>query len=153
MRLREAKLNNAVDNGGDELPDAAALAEIKKHRWAMVNYWQPIRHNVTRDALAVCDARSVPPEDMFLDLPEAVEKKKFSSVYLKAPEKENKHQWYYLSDMRPDEVLIIKCTDTKTDGRARLCPHTAFVGDQDHGPVRNSIEVRTLVCWDDQDVE
>ena len=28
--------------------------------------------------------------------------------------------------METDEVLLLKCYDSKTDGRARFAPHTAF---------------------------
>ena len=36
------------------------------------------------------------------------------------------HRWYYKSGMEPGEVLLIKCFDSKEDGRARRVPHTAF---------------------------
>jgi hypothetical protein len=50
----------------------------------------------------------------------------------------------------PEEVLLIKCFDSKTDGRARRVPHSSFVDqefeDQDK---RESIEVRALVFHPD----
>ncbi|KAF2170025.1 hypothetical protein M409DRAFT_64408 [Zasmidium cellare ATCC 36951] len=135
------------------LPDEETMGIIQKHRWAMINYWQPIRNPVTRDALAVCDARTVPEDDLFEDPPEVIEKVKFFGTwYMKAP-KNDEHKWYYYSDMRTDEALLIKCFDSKLDGRARRAPHTAFTGSKDHGPVRSSVEIRTLVCWEDEDVE
>jgi hypothetical protein len=63
------------------------------------------------------------------------------------------NDWYYASEMRPDEVLLIKCFDSKKDGRARLSPHGAFQLEEDHGPARRSCEVRCLVFWEDQSVE
>jgi hypothetical protein len=36
------------------------------------------------------------------------------------------HRWFYVPDMRTDEALPIKCFDSKTVGRARFAPHTAF---------------------------
>ena len=49
--------------------------------------------------------------------------------------------------MQPDEALLLKCFDSKTDGRARFAPHTAF--DDPTAPAdvlpRESIEIRTLV--------
>ena len=65
----------------------------------------------------------------------------------------NAHQWYYASEMKPDEALMIKCFDSKKDGRARRTPHTAFQTDKDFGGPRQSIEVRCLVFWEDQDAE
>ena len=57
------------------------------------------------------------------------------------------HQWYYAPELRRDEALLLKCYDSKTDGRARFAPHTAF---QDptapaDAPPRESIELRTFV--------
>jgi hypothetical protein len=49
--------------------------------------------------------------------------------------------------MRTDEALLLKCYDSKTDGRARFAPHTAFSDPKapaDASP-RESIELRALV--------
>lgn len=55
------------------------------------------------------------------------------------------HQWYYLSDQTPDEVMLIKCFDSDTD-KARLAPHSAFLDTTSpaDAPHRQSIEVRAL---------
>ena len=60
------------------------------------------------------------------------------------------HQWYYLREQNPAEVTLIKCFDSKTDGRARRTPHSAFVNKEfeDEAP-RESIEVRALVFHPD----
>jgi hypothetical protein len=57
------------------------------------------------------------------------------------------HRWYYFSNMRADEALLLKCYDSKTDGRARFAPHTAFTDPQTpaDAPPRESIELRSLV--------
>jgi hypothetical protein len=55
--------------------------------------------------------------------------------------------------MMPEEVLMVKCFDSKKDGRARRTPHTAFQTENDRGGPRVSCEVRCLVFWEDQDVE
>ena len=49
--------------------------------------------------------------------------------------------------MRPDEALLLKCSDTKTDVPARFTPHSAFIDPTApaDAPPRESIEVRTLV--------
>ena len=48
---------------------------------------------------------------------------------------------------RPGEALLIKCYDSKTDGRARFVAHTAFDDPTTppNAPPRESIELRTLV--------
>ena len=61
------------------------------------------------------------------------------------------HAWYYLSDMQPQEFLLLKCFDSRTDGRARFMPHTGFANPAcppDFIP-RESIEARTLVVFDE----
>jgi hypothetical protein len=60
------------------------------------------------------------------------------------------HQWYYLFEQTPAEVMLIKCFDSKTDGRARRVPHSAFVDEEFEGErARESIEVRALVFHPD----
>jgi len=57
------------------------------------------------------------------------------------------HRWFYLREMTREEALLLKCYDSKTDGRARFAPHTAF--NDPTAPVdalpRESIELRALV--------
>ena len=57
------------------------------------------------------------------------------------------HRWYYIPEMRTDEALLLKCSDTATEVPARFTPHSAFVDPTTppDAPLRESIEVRTLV--------
>ena len=66
-----------------------------------------------------------------------------------------KHQWYYKDRLTPDEVILIKCFDSKIDGRARRVPHSAFVDPEarEDEETRESIEVRALVFHEDQSHE
>ena len=65
----------------------------------------------------------------------------------------DRHRWFYLREQTPGEVMLIKCFDSKTDGRARRVPHSAFVNPATEGEIpRESIEVRALVFHPD-DVE
>jgi hypothetical protein len=59
------------------------------------------------------------------------------------------HKWKYLSGMRPEEYVLIKCYDSH-DGVATLTPHTAFVDPSTpaDAPRRQSIELRALVFYD-----
>jgi hypothetical protein len=135
--------------------EATALSQT---RWAIINIWRPIRP-VQRDPLAVCDARSCSEADLrtvFAQLPSQGAGSKVSrgpgfEVFNVAHNPA--HKWYYASDMEPDEALLIKCFDSKLDGRARRTPHTAFQMEGDCGDPRESIEVRCLVFWEDQSAE
>jgi hypothetical protein len=57
------------------------------------------------------------------------------------------HRWFYVSRMTADEILLLKCFDSNTDGRARFAPHGAFADPTtpSDAPPRESIELRTLV--------
>lgn len=47
-------------------------------------------------------------------------------------------------------MTLIKCFDSKTDGRARRVPHSAFVNPEfENEEPRQSIEVRALVFHPD----
>jgi len=60
------------------------------------------------------------------------------------------HRWYFKYAMGTEEVVLIKCFDSKVDGRARRVPHTAFVdGAEEAGEARESIEIRALVFHED----
>ena len=56
------------------------------------------------------------------------------------------HRWHYIQQQRPDEVIVIKCYDSRIDV-ARCAQHTAFLVPDAPAdvPPRESIELRTLV--------
>ncbi|RYP46929.1 hypothetical protein DL769_011359 [Monosporascus sp. CRB-8-3] len=128
---------------------AEEAAELLKGRVQIINVWRPIKQ-VLRDPLAVAEAHSVSEDDLVpvgLIYPNR-RGETFAVQYNPS------HRWFYKYGLSPNEVLLIKCFDTKTDGRARRVPHTAFV-DPSAGPdvpARESIEVRALVFHpDDRD--
>lgn len=52
----------------------------------------------------------------------------------------------YAYGQRPDDVMLVKCFDSKTDGRARMVSHSAFVNEEtEHMEARESIEIRAMV--------
>ncbi|KAI0894075.1 amino acid permease-domain-containing protein [Annulohypoxylon nitens] len=125
---------------------AEEAAELLKGRVQIINVWRPIK-TVLRDPLAIADAHSV-GEDQLVPIPLIYPNRKgetFAVRYSPA------HRWYYKSKLTPQEVLLIKCFDSKTDGRARRVPHTAFSDPRtkDDVPKRESIEVRALVFHPD----
>ena len=59
------------------------------------------------------------------------------------------HQWFYLREHTPAEVMLFKIFESKTDGRARGVPHSAFANPEFEAEApRESIEVRALVFYD-----
>ncbi|GAA5962471.1 hypothetical protein JCM21900_006404 [Sporobolomyces salmonicolor] len=59
-----------------------------------------------------------------------------------------RHAWYFLSGMQPDEVLLLKCWDHDPSRSHLITPHSAFTDPRFIGKdvkPRESIEVRALV--------
>ncbi|OAP55149.1 hypothetical protein AYL99_10849 [Fonsecaea erecta] len=144
----------------DNMPDEEERDRLTKTRWAIINVWRPIRE-VTRDPLAVCDARSVEESDLVgvsahtlapqTGSCESVSTgRHFETWSVKV---NPAHRWYYKSHMTPQDVLLLKIFDSKKDGRARRVPHSSFYSDEDYGDSRNSVEVRCLVFWENESRE
>lgn len=127
-------------------PEEAARRLQGRH--AVVNVWRPIGSAVQQAPLALCDARSIAPDDLIptdLVYPDRV-----GEVY--SVRYSPGHRWHYFSAVRPEEVLLIKTYDSLEDGTARFSAHTAFddpTASGDAAP-RASIEVRALLFFADQ---
>ncbi len=122
---------------GDEADD------LLRGRVQVINLWRPIRGPLRDAPLAVCDARTVASSDLVPS--DLVYRDRVGETY--AVTFSPAHRWFYLSEMQPDEALLLKCFNSATDGRARFAPHTAFedpTAPADLLP-RESIELRTLV--------
>jgi hypothetical protein len=132
----------------DHLPPAEA-EEALNHRFAEVNVWRPIRGPIESSPLAVCDARSIAAEDFVPS--DLIYPDKVGETYRF---KHNRnHRWFYFPHMERNEAILLKCYDSKEDGRARFTAHTAFE-DPTSAPdaaARESIEVRALIFWPEQD--
>lgn len=136
-----------------EILEAAGRTDLLGRRVAFINVWRPIVGPVQDIPLAVCDARSVSPADLV-----ATDIHHFGEDDLSKPRHSGQiysirhnpaHRWFFVSDMQPDEVLLLKCFDSRQDGRARFMPHTGF-----RNPAcppafipRESIEARTLAVF------
>jgi hypothetical protein len=137
-----------------EILETAGRTDLMDRHFAFVNLWRPIIGPVRDNPLAVCDVRSVQASDFVV-----TEIQHFGEHDLEKPRHigeiystlyRPQHQWYYVSEMQPQEVLLLKCYDSRRDGRARFMPHSGFQNPScpaDFVP-RESIEVRTLVVYD-----
>ena len=129
-----------------------------ERRFALINAWHPVRGPVKSFPLAVCDGRSIRPDDLVAaDLvyeaddggafTRAQSYERVGEVFYLAHSPD--HRWFYFSGMEREETLLFKCHDSAVDGRARCTAHTAFV-DPDTAPdaaPRESIELRALVSF------
>lgn len=118
---------------------------LLRGRVAVINVWKPIVGPVQQTPLAVCDARSIAPEDWiptdlrYRDRTGEVYSLAFSPA----------HRWLYFSAQRADEALLLKCYDS-AEAVARFTAHTAFDDPTSppDAPARESVEVRTLAFLD-----
>jgi len=127
----------------DFFPDEAD--ELLKGRVQVINLWRPIRGPLRDAPLAVCDAGSVAFGDLVPS--DLVYQHRVGETY--AVTYNPNHRWFYVSEMQPDEALLLKCFDSKTGGPARFMPHTAFEDPTAPADIipRESIEIRTLVFY------
>jgi hypothetical protein len=137
--------NSAPKRLREIVGDAEAEARLKR-RYAIIQVWRPIRREVVMDPLAICDARSIPPQGFIL-----VQRRypyRTGEVYHIAYNPA--HVWYYFPHMERNEALVFKVFDSDSSKPARFTAHTAF---EDPGTPadawpRESIETRTFAFWD-----
>jgi hypothetical protein len=126
-----------------DLTGAEAEALLAR-RFAVINVWKPIRGPVETAPLAVCDARSIRPEDLVpTDL---LYPDRTGEVYSLTFHPD--HRWFYFPRMRSNEVMMLKCYDSDRS-LARFTAHSAFddPASPSDAPPRQSIEVRTLAFF------
>ncbi|KAJ6555128.1 hypothetical protein DFH09DRAFT_1365821 [Mycena vulgaris] len=124
------------------------VPELLKRRFQIINLWRPISYPAVDWPLALCDFRTVDPVNDILPI---------ALVY---PDHEGElfgvkyninQKWTYFSGLAPDELILIKCSDSLQDGSVALyTPHTAFKdpATPEGTPPRESIELRALVFYD-----
>jgi hypothetical protein len=114
-------------------------------RFMEINVWRPITGPLEDAPLAVCDARTIAPDDLIAS--DLIYRDKIGETYAVA--RNPAHRWFYFPRMQPDEVILIKCFDSDEDNPGRFTAHTAF--DDPTTPAnaapRESIEVRALVFF------
>jgi hypothetical protein len=129
----------------DLLPDEAD--SLLGRRFAVINVWRPTRRPVREAPLAVCDAQTMGPDDLVaMDLiyPDRVGE-------VQSLRYDDGHRWLYFPEMKASEVMLLKCYDSTTDGRARFTAHSAFEDPQTpaDAEARESIEVRNLAFFEE----
>ena len=114
---------------------------------------------MTREPLILCDAATVPDSDLHA-IPVFTPKNAYNNNSGEERRGEiwqvahnPRQKWYWVNEMQPDEVFLIKCFDSARDGRARRAPHSAVQMPSDYGPNRESIEIRWVVFWEGTDVK
>lgn len=154
-----------IDQSYDYAPEvvkahfpAEEAERLLKGRFQIINIWRPIK-TIFKDPFAVLDARTVLEEEL-VNVRVIYPTYEFESVNVRreseermGKESEEGHKWWYMSQQTPEDVLCFKIFDSKTDGRARRVPHSAFTDPEyEDRDARMSVEVRALVFHED-DIE
>jgi len=138
-------VDHTEDSGPQRIRDFLGVQaeDLLRGRAQVINIWRPIRGPLRDAPLAVCDAGSVAPDDLIAS--DLVYRDRVGETY--SVRYRAQHRWFYVPEMRSDEVLLLKCYDSARDGRARFAPHTAFADPTtpDDALPRESIELRTFV--------
>ncbi len=118
-------------------------------RFTQFNIWRAISPPPQDVPLAVCDARSVAPDDLVIgdavfDYNDRPEWSAESTLVRANPA----HRWAYFSGMTRDEALVFICKDSDSR-RPQNVPHCAFDDPScpAGAPPRVSIEMRAMAFW------
>jgi len=113
------------------------------YRFRIINTWRSLIPELEDRPLAICDSRSVEPDDLVPA--DRVMPGKAGEVYYLTYNAN--HKWYWLEKQTPSEPFVFVMYDTKSGSHARFCPHVSFPNPKasKDAPPRESIETRSIV--------
>lgn len=119
---------------------------LLQKRFAFINVWRPVNHPAVDWPLALADARSIAADDLVAT--EIVYPGRTGEIF--SVRYSPRQAWRYFPTAALDEVILIKCYDTRED-IAQWAPHTAFDNPlaPPGTPPRESIEFRTIAFFDE----
>jgi hypothetical protein len=129
----------------DLLPADEAEMRLGK-RFGSINVWRPIRGPVETSPLVVCGWPDIHEDDLVVA--ERRYQDRVGSIYNMVYNPNQR--WVYFPRMERDEVVILKCYDSLTDGTARWTAHGSFPDPNSPkgAKPRESIEIRTIYFFD-----
>jgi hypothetical protein len=123
--------------------------KAEKNRIQAINIWRPLGTNpITDNPLTICDYFSV---DVDKDIHQYTLRGTYTSTgYITSRNDQDAHIWYYLSQMRSDEIFMLKIFDSKPNV-AQFAFHTAFKNGNEStlNKEQKSVELRYLVFYDE----
>ncbi|RKL23068.1 hypothetical protein BFJ68_g1274 [Fusarium oxysporum] len=148
-----------IDEAGDIIKAGDVAAELpggraencQGRRWALYTTWRPLKP-VKRDPMVYVDYWTADEQDgvsFWRNSPGVHGTFELDVLLTKA---NPKHKWYWISDQTPDEVLLMKITDTESEKNgsdvAGGVHHCSFhlPGTEDE-EVRESIETKLITFW------
>ncbi|CAF1208337.1 unnamed protein product [Rotaria sp. Silwood1] len=122
---------------------------VMQKRCQIINVWRPLGPNpIMNTPLTICDYRSL-DLDNDLHVSEIRNSLVTIALYIISHNSQDAQKWYYLSNMRSNEMFVFKIFDSKPDV-AQFGAHTAFINESvlSTNIQQCSIEVRCLVLYD-----
>ena len=117
-------------------------------RYMLINVWRPVTV-VRRTPFAVCDASTVARSDLCdSEVRGGLGDPNRPTLYGHAVAFNPNQRWYYVPNMRPDEVLVFKLFDSDASA-VQWTAHSAFEHPDTapDAPPRESIEIRTIAFF------
>ncbi len=150
-------LLGVLPDGVSPLPSGPVEEALANGRFAIINVWRSLSEApVQRDPLALCDGRSVLPEDLVVF--EIHYQDRIGENYF--ARRRSEHRWYTFSEQTHDEVLLIKQWDSagrlarsggaqRDDDVSSFSFHSAYHSDamSEAAPERRSIDMRCAVLY------
>ncbi|CAJ1375038.1 unnamed protein product, partial [Effrenium voratum] len=154
QRIRQlAQSPNQNDTRRSSLVDPAEVEELLKKRWIFVNVWRNISEEpVQRNPLAACDAATCALDDLIvfeIRYADRIGENYFARY-------SEQQRWFYFPRMEKDEVMLLKCWDSRGAGfhngpaPATFSLHGSFedLAPPPDAPDRESIEVRLVAFFE-----
>jgi|GEM_PF-771408 len=117
-------------------------------RQVLIQTWRGITPAPQDEPLVLCDGRKVGAGDIVPMDFHGPKGSRNEKVHARAGRFNADHDWYYLSDMTPDEILLFKGFDSASPDAGNAM-HTAFRNVAAVNPVaRGSIECRFIALYD-----
>lgn len=133
----------------EELLGEEKGGKMMQNRFQVINVWRPIGPNtIINIPLSICDYRSLDP-DNDIHVTELRGTCNYRSSYRISRNARDAQKWYYLSEMRSDEMFVFKVFDSNPNV-ARFGAHTGFINKHVSATdlQQKSIEIRCLVFYD-----
>jgi hypothetical protein len=144
-RAHFVHLDNSRMSAGGRVAATVEPQGLRAENAVIYNVWRSLTPPPQDIPLAVTDWRTIVPSD-FVD-GTTVERGGFAAPHLRLAASGTVPRWYYVPDLRIDEVLIFVGTDLDPS-HPLGCAHSAFESPlvEDSETPRESVEMRVIAC-------
>jgi hypothetical protein len=121
-----------------------------KNRFQIINIWKPLgSHPIVNNPLSICDYQSIDAKND-VHSSEVIASENTISLYIISRNMNNAQKWYYPSNMKSNEMFMIKIFDSDPNV-AQFGAHTALINENAPLAVTEqcSVEIRCLVFYDE----